>query len=237
MIKFALRKTNGMAEGYNVTPKGKIKNIFFDFDGVLAESVQAKTEAFHTLYLPYGQDIANLVVEHHLEHGGMSRFEKFKHYHNTFLNTDIDESRVQELASDFSQLVLQNVIEADEVIGAREFLSKYFRNHNFFIITGTPTQEIKTILNARQMDHYFIEACGSPEKKPYWVDHLIRTFNINPDETLFLGDAMTDYEAALHGKLHFALREHEENLAYFSDFKGLRFKDFIELEQQIENFL
>ena len=40
-----------------------IKNIFFDFDGVIAESVSAKTEAFREMYLPYGIDIANQVVD------------------------------------------------------------------------------------------------------------------------------------------------------------------------------
>ena len=30
-----------------------IKNIFFDFDGVIAESVNAKTDAFEEMYLPY----------------------------------------------------------------------------------------------------------------------------------------------------------------------------------------
>ena len=35
-----------------------IKNIFFDFDGVLAESVNVKTQAFHDLYLPFGEGIA-----------------------------------------------------------------------------------------------------------------------------------------------------------------------------------
>ena len=46
-----------------------IKNIFFDFDGVIAESVSAKTDAFKEIYLPYGNEIANKVVEYHKLHG------------------------------------------------------------------------------------------------------------------------------------------------------------------------
>ena len=46
-----------------------IKNIFFDFDGVIAESVSAKTDAFEEMYLPYGKDIAAKVVEYHKLHG------------------------------------------------------------------------------------------------------------------------------------------------------------------------
>ena len=58
-----------------------IKNIFFDFDGVIAESVSAKTDAFEEMYLPYGKDIAAKVVEYHKLHGGVSRYEKFKYFH------------------------------------------------------------------------------------------------------------------------------------------------------------
>lgn len=52
-----------------------IKAIFWDFDGVIAESVNVKTEAFYNLYLPYGIEIAEKVRRHHLDNGGMSRFE------------------------------------------------------------------------------------------------------------------------------------------------------------------
>ena len=54
-----------------------VKNIFFDFDGVIADSVNVKTEAFEKIYLPYGKEIAEKVINHHRENGGMSRFEKF----------------------------------------------------------------------------------------------------------------------------------------------------------------
>ena len=57
------------------------KVIFiFDFDGVIAESVSAKTDAFREMYLPYGEEIANQVVDYHINHGGVSRFEKFKYW-------------------------------------------------------------------------------------------------------------------------------------------------------------
>ena len=62
-----------------------IKAIFWDFDGVIAESVNVKTEAFYNLYLPYGIEIAEKVRRHHLDNGGMSRFEKFRYYQTRLL--------------------------------------------------------------------------------------------------------------------------------------------------------
>ncbi len=212
----------------------KIKNIFFDFDGVLAESVSAKTDAFKEMYLPYGNEIASKVVDHHINHGGVSRYEKFKIYHNEFLNKEISEQEVQEMAMQFSDLVLQKVIDADEVSGAKEFLNKYYKKLNFWIITGTPTPEIKIIANKRNLSSYFLGLHGSPEKKRYWTEYLIKTHNLKREETLFLGDATTDQDAADFSKLHFALRENEENNTVFRNFEGQRFKNFYELENNIK---
>ena len=47
-----------------------IKNILFDFDGVLVESVSIKAKAFEKMYLPYGVEMARRVVNHHLFRGG-----------------------------------------------------------------------------------------------------------------------------------------------------------------------
>ena len=214
-----------------------IKNIFFDFDGVIAESVSAKTDAFKEMYMPYGEDIANKVVEYHINHGGVSRYEKFRYWEKTFFDKDISEERVQELAQEFSSLVLEKVIQADEVPGAKSFIEKYSKKLNFWIITGTPTTEIEIITKKRGLTDYFIGIHGSPEKKRYWTEHLIDTHNLKREETLFLGDATTDQDAAMFSKLHFALRENEENRDIFKNYKGTRFKDFIALEELIKEHI
>jgi phosphoglycolate phosphatase-like HAD superfamily hydrolase len=213
----------------------KIKNIFFDFDGVIAESVSAKTDAFREMYISYGEDIADKVVEYHKNNGGVSRFEKFKYWEKTFFGKDIDENKVQEMAQKFSNLVLRKVIDSEEVLGATAFIKKYKDKLNFWIITGTPTNEIAIITKERGLFDYFIGIHGSPENKRFWTEYLLDTHNLKRNETLFLGDATTDQDAASFSKLHFALRENEENFEIFRDYKGNRFKDFIELEKQIDN--
>ena len=58
----------------------------FEKAGGQAESVHIKTQAFYNMYVRYGEEIADQVVIHHKENGGMSRFEKFPYYHKTFLD-------------------------------------------------------------------------------------------------------------------------------------------------------
>jgi phosphoglycolate phosphatase-like HAD superfamily hydrolase len=208
-----------------------IKNIFFDFDGVIAESVSAKTDAFEEMYLPYGKDIAAKVVEYHKLHGGVSRYEKFKYFHKEFLNEVIDKEKVNELACQFSNIVLDKVINSDEVLGANYFIEKYHTKFKFWVITGTPMTEIELIAEKRKLTSFFIGLHGSPKNKRYWTENLIKKHNLKRDEIIFLGDATTDMDAAYFSKTHFALRENEENKEIFKDYKGLRFNDFYQLEK------
>ncbi|MDQ6997177.1 MAG: HAD hydrolase-like protein [Mariprofundus sp.] len=221
----------------NLKQNIKFKNIFFDFDGVIAESVSAKTEAFRELYAQYGKTVTDKVVEHHINHGGVSRYEKFKIYHKIFLKKNISESKVQQLAQKFSRLVLDKVIDSEEVTGCKDFLNRYSKDLNFWIITGTPKIEIELIAEARGIGNHFLGLHGSPENKKYWTEYLIKKNALKRDETLFLGDATTDFEAAQFSKIHFGLREHSENKHIFSNYNGLKFNNFVELERNIKKYL
>lgn len=210
-----------------------IKNILFDFDGVLAESVNVKTEAFRKLYLPYGDTIANRVVDHHLKNGGVSRFEKFRLYHAELLGIELTEPLLNELTQKFSDLVVESVIQADEVLGASEFLAEYHEKYKKWIITGTPTEEMKIIARKRKIAHCFVDIFGSPTGKIDWTRHIIATCKIKPEETVFVGDAKSDYAAAQHNGTHFILRLNDDNKHVFKDYSGLIIRDLTELEKTI----
>ena len=104
-----------------------IKGIIFDFDGVIAESVNVKTEAFAKMYNQYGNEVVKKVVTHHLSHGGISRFEKFKFYHKEYFGIELTNQQLQELANQFSELVVQKVIAAPYVPGALEFIQNNYK--------------------------------------------------------------------------------------------------------------
>lgn len=215
---------------------GRFSHIFFDFDGVLAESVSVKTEAFYEMYLPYGQDIALKVRQHHIENGGVSRFEKFKIYNGIWLGEDLSEVRVQALSEEYSSRVLTKVVQSPEVFGAMAFLEKYSSVVNCWIITGTPTVEIREILTVRKMNHHFKGAYGSPEKKSFWVRTLMLENNISPYQAVFIGDAVADFHAAEENKIAFVLRETADNILLFTTFNGPRIKDLTDLGACLETF-
>lgn len=188
-----------------------IKAIIFDFDGVIAESVNVKTKAFAEIYRPYGKDVVQKVVEHHLANGGVSRFEKFRLYHREFLGIDLTGREIEDLAQKFSNLVLEKVIVAPYVKGAYEFLSKHHGDYDLYISSGTPKEEIVIILEARRLIGFFKDVYGSPENKDEHVQKIMNRSNYKRSEVVFVGDAPSDWDAAINNKIRFIARVSPEN--------------------------
>jgi beta-phosphoglucomutase-like phosphatase (HAD superfamily) len=170
--------------------------LFFDFDGVLADSVEVKTEAFAKLYEPYGPEIVAQVIDHHRRHGGMTRTDKFFHYHRNYLGRTVSDEEMAELCREFSELVVDRVVGAREILGAGEFLRKWSSQLPCFVISATPQEEIRQIVRRRGMVGYFKEVLGAPASKKDNLQRLLNQFQLNPSRCCLFGDAESDYRAA-----------------------------------------
>lgn len=168
----------------------------FDFDGVLADSVEVKTRAFEALYLPHGPDIVARVAAHHRQHGGMTRREKFHHYETCLLGRPTDEAELDRLCAAFSGLVLEGVVNAPEIPGASEFLRRWQDRVPLFVDSATPDAELAVILRRRGLDGYFQAAYGSDRSKAENLAALLAAGGFAPEKTLFFGDALSDHTAA-----------------------------------------
>lgn len=170
--------------------------FFFDFDGVLADSVEVKTMAFAKLFEPYGPEIQAKVVDHHRRHGGTPRRDKFRYYYTEFLKRPIDDGELERLCKEFSSIVVDKVAEANEIAGAEEFLVMWHNIVPCFVVSATPDEEIKVIITKRGLEKYFRKVLGSSRTKRDNVQYLIDEYDFEPEKCLFFGDAKSDYEAA-----------------------------------------
>lgn len=182
----------------------KWEALFFDFDGVILDSVNVKTEAFAEMFRPYGPEVEAKVIAYHLSHGGVSRFEKFRYWHENYLNCPIENRQVEELSKQFSNLVLKKVIEAPFIDGALKTL-KVIKTLNLlaYVVTGTPDDEIQYIVKAKGLEAYFEEVHGSPKRKDEIIYDILKRKGYMPSNCLFIGDAITDYFAARKTGVHF----------------------------------
>ena len=170
--------------------------LVLDFDGVIVQSVDVKTRAFIALYAEHGPDVVAKVVNHHRVHGGMSRFEKFRHYHRDFLGSTLGAEEEAALCERFSALVEDAVVVAPWVPGAREYLERNHRSLPVFVASGTPQPELTRIVQRRGIAHYFAGVHGSPRRKGEIIAACARERDLDRARVLMVGDAITDYRGA-----------------------------------------
>jgi len=175
----------------------KYQAVFFDFDGVILDSVQVKTRTFAAMFRQYGPEVEKAVVDFHLANGGVSRFRKFQYYYENILKKPINQEELQFLGEEFSRLALQGVLDSSYIPGALETL-KQLKVYNIpcFVASGTPDEEIKLIVAKKGLSQYFLEVHGSPRVKDEILQDVLERYDFNPGQCLFIGDAMTDYVAA-----------------------------------------
>tara|TARA_Y100000816_G_C26081498_1_gene570042 strand:- start:362 stop:1009 length:648 start_codon:yes stop_codon:yes gene_type:complete len=214
-----------------------LKGVIFDFDGVIVESNKVKSDAFYSLYVKYGKEIAEKVKNHHENNEGLSRFDKIKLYHKKFLNKDVSDKELTHLLSVFSKLVFKRVCDSNFVPGIVEFLPKLKKKYKLFISTGTPTIEINRILKKKKINDYFKRVYGSPDNKEYHIQKIISEFDYEPSQLLFFGDSYLDYKAAKTCELYFILRLHNKNIKLFNDFRILSVNDFKLPNKTLEKIL
>nr|WP_320190476.1 HAD-IA family hydrolase [uncultured Desulfobacter sp.] len=180
-----------------------IEALFFDFDGVLVDSTRTKKKAFEELFEDFSDEIVDAVVNYHILHGGISRVEKIRHAHKNIIKDPLTENEVMEWADRYSDLVMQDVVRAAWIKGAKDFLDAYASKLPVFVVSGTPEPELKYIVDQRKIGHYFKEILGSPVKKTEHIKILLEKYSLTPKQCVFIGDALTDYNAALETGLQF----------------------------------
>ncbi|HZK26981.1 MAG TPA: HAD hydrolase-like protein, partial [Thermoclostridium sp.] len=67
---------------------------------------------------------------------------------------------------------------------------------------------------------------GSPKDKKQLTDEIINTYGYHPKEMIFIGDALSDFEAAKCRGLYFILRRHPDNRELFENYDSFSINDF-----------
>lgn len=172
-----------------------IETVFFDFDGVLVDSVPIKTKAYQEIFKPFGNDAVKLITEYHIANGGIDRYKKIEYVLNK-LGKDI--KFVNRLANEFATLVKDLVIQSESIPGMIELAVSLKRNGiPAYIVSGTPEIELTSIVESRNWQHHFKGVYGSPRTKVQIVDSIFEEHKYNRKKSIFIGDATTDYNTAL----------------------------------------
>ena len=205
----------------------KAKTIFWDFDGVIKDSVSVKSDAFEELFLPFGSDVAKKIRMHHEDNGGMSRYDKLPIYLNLAGEKNSTDS-ISKYEKQFSKLVMNRVINSPWVEGVLEYIKTNYKAQKFFLITATPQKEIEEILKKLEISKYFKKVIGSPTNKKDAIKIILSNENINSDDSIMIGDSCSDYEAAKENNVFFVFRKTDLNKKLQKKLKCQTIENFID---------
>ncbi len=207
----------------------KYKNIFWDFDGVIKDSLDVKSEAFLNLFHGIDVNLKKRIEDHHLNNSGISRYKKIPLYLEW---AEIDKSQLTNYLDLFEKDVINRVLKSNWVMGAKEYLSSNPYRQNFFLVTATPQKEIEFILKKLNILNAFTSIFGSPVDKSLAVKKIIFDNKLLKGECIFFGDALTDYNASLENGISFLLRMHKHNKEIFKNISiDYKVEDFTNYEQ------
>lgn len=188
-----------------------VKSIVFDFDGVILDSVNTKTEGFEKLFSTYSKDKVRLLVEYHLQNGGVSRFEKIRYFFESIMNQSISESQINDLADEFSQITLNelshNRYRIQEVF---DFIKIHHAVYELHIVSGADESDLRQLCEVHGLVPYFQQILGSPEVKLNNLIQVIQSSQYEKDEFLMVGDSTTDSEAAEMAGIDFVFYNNEQ---------------------------
>jgi len=178
--------------------------IIFDFDGVIVESGDIKTEAFAELYRQHGEPIMQAAIAYHRANGGMSRYLKFRYFQQYLLKKPpLTEEEERSLDQQFSELVMQAVIRSEAVAGAEPLIHRASQRMPLFIASGTPERELCGIVEQRGLAPFFTAVRGAPALKQAIIAEIIATYDFDMQRVLMIGDALIDYESAQQNAIAF----------------------------------
>lgn len=200
--------------------------VFWDFDGVVKESVEVKAEGFVALVSEAAPSVAERVRAHHEANGGMSRFEKIPLY-LSWAGQPTDEGAVRAACDQFSRFVYRLVVDSPWVPGVREYLTQNPNQQVFVLVSATPEMEIKSIVSDLKLQGCFTSVHGSPSSKADVIAETLESGMWSSSQAVAVGDSDADRRAAEVNGVSFLLRENGLDLRLASEHAGPSFGDLI----------
>jgi phosphoglycolate phosphatase-like HAD superfamily hydrolase len=182
-----------------------LRAVVFDFDGVILESGNIKTEAFLELFADRPEH-REAVLAFHLANLGVSRYVKFRYVVEELWQRPYTPQIEHDLGAAFEGLVLEKVLRCPFVHGAAETLAAMQGRLPAFVASGTPQAELDFIVNKRDLRGCFQEVWGTPRTKPDILRDILQRYGWQPKEVLMVGDGLSDYQAAQATGTHFLAR-------------------------------
>lgn len=166
------------------------KTLIFDFDGTIADTLGETRRIFNQIAPDYG---IREVAEHELD--GLRHLS----LKELLVHLDIPKLRVPSLISRGTGLMRGNITQLKLIDGMREVLIE-MRGHvdSFGILTSNATANVDLFLQTHGLREQFdfISSTSKLTGKAKHLKAIRKTFSLEPDEMLYIGDELRDVKAS-----------------------------------------
>ena len=181
-----------------------VKNILWDFDGVILDSMDIRDSGFEKIFSKFDDSKTKLLLEYHRLNGGLSRYVKIRYFYEKILHQKIEDQQVLEYAQRFSDIMRKDLVNPKNLISDTvDFIRINHHNYNFHIVSGSDQNELRYLCNSLGISNYFKTIHGSPTAKNILVKELISDHGYSKKETCLVGDSINDYEASAVNNITF----------------------------------
>ena len=181
-----------------------IKNILFDFDGVILDSMPIRDYGFKKIFEDFDDNLVNKLLEYHNKNGGLSRYVKIKYFYNKLLKQEILEEKIINYADNFSKIMRRELIDKRYlIVNTLKFIKDNYNKYNLHIVSGSDERELQYLCKELGISSFFQSINGSPTHKNILVKNVLIVNKYIESETILIGDSINDYEAAKENNLDF----------------------------------
>lgn len=168
------------------------------------DSMAIRDKGFEIVLKDHPEEEVEQLMKFHRKNGGLSRYVKFRYFFEEIKNQDISEEEVNSFARQFSEVMLQNLVNEHLLIrDAFSFVENNHEIYNMHIVSGSDQKELRHICAQLGIDRYFKSIHGSPSPKKQLVKDLLADNIYAEEETILIGDSINDYEAAVENNISF----------------------------------
>lgn len=204
----------------------KVKTIFWDFDGVILDSMKVRDLGFRKVLADFPENQVDELIQYHNLNGGLSRYVKFRYFYERILHKTITDDQVQGLADEFSQIMKVELIKPEYIIRhSMQFIEEFSNKIPMFIVSGSDQTELRYLCKSLKIESHFQGIYGSPTPKAELIENIINSEDAESEQCLLIGDSINDFEAANNNGLKFC-GFNNESLRSLSDFYIDDYKEF-----------
>lgn len=168
--------------------------IIFDFDGVIADSLEAHLCAYQKVFQKFGKTLD-------MSDSASWRMRYDSAWENNFYRCGFSEQEMREALEVYFDFIDYRSIPLFDPLA--EIVKRLSNKYRLAVASTTDTKIIKERLAMDNLDHYFEQILGSSESsnKTQKLAKILEFTELTPETCLMIGDTSSDIRAAKSNRI------------------------------------